>query len=197
MSSNSFNTECITQDLSFGEHRQLLTLAQESIRHGLQYRDQMPIDVSAFSPVLQALGASFITLKSSGELRGCIGSILATRPLALDVSANAYAAAFRDPRFLPLGLAEFDEITIHISLLSPLELLQFTSEEDLLAQLRPGMDGILLEEGMRRGTFLPAVWESLPNPGDFLRYLKLKAGLPPGYWSLTLKAYRYTAQSIE
>lgn len=197
MSSNNFNTECSVQDLSFEERRQLLALAQESIRYGLQHRDQMPIDVSAFSPVLQALGASFVTLKSGGELRGCIGSILAARPLALDVTANAYAAAFRDPRFLPLVLAEFDELTIHISLLSPLEPLRFTSEEDLLAQLRPGVDGIMIEEGMHRGTFLPAVWESLSDPGDFLRYLKLKAGLPPGYWSLTLKGYRYTVEPIE
>lgn len=196
MSSNNFNAECIAQSLSFGERRQLLSLAQESIRYGLQHRDQMPIDVSAFSPVLQALGASFVTLKSSGELRGCIGSILAARPLALDVTANAYAAAFRDPRFLPLALAEFDELTIHLSLLSPLEPLQFTSEEDLLAQLRPGVDGIMIEEDMRRGTFLPTVWESLPDPGDFLRHLKLKAGLSPGYWSLTLKVYRYTIESI-
>ncbi len=197
MSSNNFNTECSVQDLSFEERQQLLALAQESIRYGLQHRDQMPIDVSAFSPVLQALGASFVTLKSGGELRGCIGSILAARPLALDVTANAYAAAFRDPRFLPLVLAEFDELTIHISLLSPLEPLRFTSEEDLLAQLRPGVDGIMIEEGMHRGTFLPAVWESLSDPGDFLRYLKLKAGLPPGYWSLTLKGYRYTVEPIE
>lgn len=197
MSLNNFSAECIVQSLSFGERRQLLSLAQESIRYGLQHRDQMPIDISAFSPVLQALGASFVTLKSGSDLRGCIGSILAARPLALDVTSNAYAAAFRDPRFRPLALTEFDGLTIHVSLLSPLEPLQFTSQEDLLAQLRPGVDGILIEEGARRGTFLPAVWESLPDPGDFLRHLKLKAGLPPGYWSLSLRAYRYTVEPLD
>lgn len=197
MSLNDFSAECIVQSLPFRARRQLLSLAQQSIRYGLQHRDQMPIDVSAFSPVLQAPGASFVTLKSGSDLRGCVGSILAARPLALDITSNAYAAAFRDPRFQPLTLAEFDDITIHISLLSPLKPLQFTSQEDLLAQLRPGVDGILIEEGARRGTFLPAVWELLPDPGDFLRHLKLKAGLPPGYWSLSLKAYRYTVEPID
>lgn len=197
MHSNNFNAGCSVQNLSTEERRQLLDLARESIRHGLRHQDQAPIDVAIFPTGLQAPGASFVTLKSAGELRGCIGSILAARPLALDVTANAHAAAFRDPRFPPLALAEFAELTIHISLLSPLEQLQFASEEDLLMQLRPGVDGVMIEQDARYGTFLPAVWETLPDPSEFLRHLKLKVGLPPGYWSLTLKAYRYTVESID
>jgi len=121
----------------------------------------------------------------------------ARRPLAEDVVQNAFAAAFGDPRFPPVTEPEVDKLDIHISVLSPLEEMHFASEADLLRQIRPGIDGLVLEDGPYRGTFLPAVWESLPDKRDFLRHLKIKAGLPPDYWSNTLRVWRYTTEMIE
>jgi AmmeMemoRadiSam system protein A len=112
------------------------------------------------------------------------------------VASNAYSAAFEDPRFAPLERGEFERLDIHLSLLSAPEPIQFGSEKDLLAQIRPSLDGLVLEEGARRGTFLPSVWEQLPDPVEFLRHLKRKAGLPADYWSATLRVSRYTSESI-
>ena len=143
---------------------------------------------------LQEERATFVTLTLGGNLRGCIGMLEACRPLAEDVVANACAAAFEDPRFNPLSKEEFENLEIHISVLSPPEEMQFSSEEDLLAQIRPGVDGLILQEGGRRGTFLPSVWEELPRAELFLMHLKMKAGLSNTYWSDTLRVFRYTAE---
>jgi len=137
-------------------------------------------------------GATFVTLMRQDELRGCIGSLIAERPLRVDVTDNARSAAFRDPRFRPLTHEEFFSITVEVSLLSALEPMTFNSETDLLEQLRPGIDGVLLEHGRQRGTFLPQVWEQLPEPGIFLAHLKRKAGLPADYWASGLSVSRYT-----
>ena len=137
-------------------------------------------------------GASVVTLMPRGQLRGCIGSLSAERPLRLDVEHNARAAAFRDPRFAPLSRGEYREIRVEVSLLSRLEPIAFESESHALGQLRPGVDGVLLEYGGRRGTFLPQVWEQLPEPDAFLAQLKHKAGLPPGFWVPDVKLSRYT-----
>ena len=141
--------------------------------------------------VLQRPGATFVTLTCAGELRGCIGSLHATRDLGLDVHENALAAAFRDPRFPPLTLAEFEATSVEISLLSPQQSMCFESEIELHARLRPGIDGVSLELGDRRATFLPQVWESLPEPRDFLFALKRKAGLPGDFWSPRLNVGLY------
>jgi AmmeMemoRadiSam system protein A len=141
---------------------------------------------------LEEKGASFVTLMQRGELRGCIGSLSAERALRVDVELNAVSAAFRDPRFAPLSRSEYRETLVEVSLLSPLESIAFVSESHALAQLRPGVDGVLLEYGGRRGTFLPQVWEQLPEPDAFLKHLKHKAGLPPGFWVPDLKLSRYT-----
>jgi len=146
---------------------------------------------------LKTLRATFVTLQKQGELRGCIGRLEAARPLAEDIAGNAYSAAFEDPRFQPLHESELDGLEIHLSLLTPSEPLAFTSEQDLLDQLRPGEDGLILAEGSRRGTFLPSVWEQLTTPRQFLEHLKLKAGLPASYWSNSIKAWRYRAEVIE
>lgn len=140
---------------------------------------------------LQEQRASFVTLTKSGHLRGCIGSLQAHRRLLDDVKANAHAAAFRDPRFQPLSAAEYNETSIEISLLSALSPLQFQDEQDALSQLRPGIDGIVLQCGHNRGTFLPQVWESLPGPQQFLGELKRKAGLSPDFWSDDIRLFRY------
>ena len=141
---------------------------------------------------LEERGASFVTLMQRGALRGCVGSLSAERALRVDVEYNAVAAAFRDPRFAPLSRSEYREIEVEVSLLSPLESIAFESESHALGQLRPGVDGVLLEYGGRRGTFLPQVWEQLPEPDAFLAHLKHKAGLPPGFWVPDLKLSRYT-----
>jgi len=139
-------------------------------------------------------GATFVTLTQDGQLRGCIGSLEAHRPLLEDVKANANAAAFRDPRFAPLDAGEFERTRVEVSLLSPLFPLTFRDEQDALSQLRPGIDGVVLEYGYHRGTFLPQVWEQLPRPVDFLAHLKAKAGLPADFWADGVKLYRYTVE---
>ena len=137
-------------------------------------------------------GATFVTLTQDGELRGCIGSLEAHRLLAIDVRRNALAAAFNDPRFAPLAAGELDVTTVEVSLLSPASRFAVADEEDLLARLEPGVDGIVLELGRRRATFLPQVWESLPDPRDFIGALKRKAGMPANFWSPEMRVSRYT-----
>lgn len=143
-------------------------------------------------------GACFVTLtiRSRGDrLRGCIGSLSPWRPLADDVADNAVAAAVRDPRFPPVTAAELGGLRVEVSVLSPAEPIVFNSEEDLRAQLRPGVDGLILTSGARRGTFLPQVWEQLPEPEQFLDQLKVKAGLSPGWWDRRAQVSRYTVAS--
>jgi AmmeMemoRadiSam system protein A len=146
------------------------------------------------SPELMEPRATFVTLTIGGSLRGCIGMLEAVRPMAEDVAANAVAAAFEDPRFAPLSLSEVEQVKISISVLSPPEEITFSSEEDLLEQIRPGVDGLILKEGFNRGTFLPSVWEELPEKNLFFEHLKRKAGLPFGYWSDSIRVYRYTTE---
>ena len=146
------------------------------------------------TPWLRQQGACFITVTQNGNLRGCIGTLRPHRALAEDVRGNAIAAAFRDPRFKPLAAAELDAIALEISVLSALEPLAFASEQDALRQLRPGIDGIVLEYGHHSSTFLPQVWESFKEPSDFLAHLKQKAGLPPDLWDREMKLMRYTVQ---
>ncbi|MBF7729090.1 AmmeMemoRadiSam system protein B [Pseudomonas sp. N040] len=141
---------------------------------------------------MQQPGASFVTLTQRGELRGCIGSLQAHRALVEDVRGNAVAAASRDPRFAPLSRAELAQTRIEVSLLSPSEPMHFDNEQHALAQLRPGIDGLLLEYRHARGTFLPQVWDSLPRPAEFLAQLKRKAGLPADFWHAELRLARYT-----
>ncbi len=137
-------------------------------------------------------GASFVTLTRKGTLRGCIGTLEAHRPLGLDVRENAVAAAFHDPRFMPLTLAEFEETRVEVSLLSPSEQLVVVNEADALISLRPGIDGVVFEYGHYRSTFLPQVWEQLPEPAEFMAHLKHKAGLPVDFWAEQVRLSRYT-----
>lgn len=177
------------------DRQALLEYARHAIERGL-VGERLKVQVKEFSATLQAPGASFVTLKIERELRGCIGTLEAQRPLILDVVSNAYSAAFRDPRFPALTRAEFPVLDVHISVLSEPQPMVVESEAELLAQLRPGIDGLVLEEGYHRGTFLPAVWEQLPEPREFVRHLKRKAGLPADYWSPALRVSRYTVVSV-
>jgi len=173
----------------------LLALAREAIAGALA----APLPASPVpapqlaAPWLRAPGACFVTLTWQGRLRGCIGSVRARRPLGDDVRANARAAALSDPRFPPLTAAELPETRIEVSLLSPASPIPATSEDEALAALRPGIDGVILEYGGEvHATFLPQVWENLPAPRDFLAHLKHKAGLPPDFWSPALRLHVYT-----
>lgn len=141
---------------------------------------------------LQAWGASFVTLTRNGHLRGCIGTTQPWRPLKEDVQANAVAAALKDSRFTPLHAQEWPHTQVEVSVLSPLEPLAFDSEGQALAQLRPGVDGLVLTSGRHRATFLPQVWEQLPDPALFLTQLRRKAGLPDQFWSPDLRLERFT-----
>lgn len=174
----------------------LLGIARQSIRHGLTAGRALPVDKAQYPAALQVPLASFVTLHARNQLRGCIGHLEAIQPLVVDVAENAFSAAFRDPRFSPVTPPELDDLTLHISVLSKPEAIAFTNEDDLIRQLRPGIDGLILRDAGHRGTFLPSVWESLPKPGDFLTQLKAKAGLSPNYWSDAIEVDRYTTESF-
>ncbi len=177
----------------------LLDLAKASIQHGLQTGCPIQLNLDNYPAELIEPRATFVTLRtnhSTDALRGCIGMLEAVRPLAKDIAENAFSAAFRDPRFPPLEAYELENLKIHLSILTPAEPVWFSSEQDLLSQLQPDIDGLILEEGRRRGTFLPSVWEVLPEPEQFLRNLKQKAGLPGDYWSENIRIHRYRTEII-
>jgi AmmeMemoRadiSam system protein A len=183
-------------ELAPAQRATLLDVARRCIEHGLDHSQPLVVIPSEYHRDLKAIRASFVTLQKRGELRGCIGHLQAVQPLVVDVAENAFAAAFRDTRFFPLSRAEWPEVDVHISVLSEPRPLSFTDEADLLAQLHPGEDGLILTDGPNRGTFLPSVWESLPDPKDFLTHLKIKAGLAANHWSDQVKVERYRTESF-
>ncbi|MCR4303763.1 MAG: AmmeMemoRadiSam system protein A [Gallionella sp.] len=166
----------------------LLPIARAAISRVLN----VPHTADETAPWLTEHGACFVTLTQSGELRGCIGSLQAHRPLLADVKSNAVSAALHDPRFTPLCAEELDITTVEISLLSATQAMEVRDEADALAQLRPNIDGIVFEYGHYRSTFLPQVWESLAQPRQFLAMLRRKAGLPDDFWAEGVKLSRYT-----
>ncbi len=168
----------------------LLSLARGAIAHQLGLADA-PRASAAF---LRARGASFVTLRAGRALRGCIGSLEARRPLGDDVEHNARAAAFADPRFEPLDATEFEQVRVEVSILSAPQPIEASGLDDLQRRLRPHVDGLILRYGERRATFLPQVWETLPDAGDFVSQLQRKAGLPVGFWHADLQVSRYTVE---
>lgn len=168
----------------------LLRIARASISTALGLDHKASED----APWLQEPGASFVTLTQRGRLRGCIGSLEARRSLLADVQANAVAAALHDPRFAPLTLAELADTQIEVSLLSPMQRLNFDNEAQALAQLQPGVDGVVFECGRHRSTFLPQVWEQLPSAPEFMAHLKRKAGLPADFWAKEVLLSRYSVE---
>ena len=178
-------------------HRELLLkAARDSIERGLGAVHPVPLPSGSSSGALSEHRATFTTLKIDGALRGCRGAIEASRPLIADVWHNAWASAYDDPRFPPVTAPELAQLEISISVLSPLEPIAALSETHLLAQLEPGVDGLVLTRGERRVTFLPSVWQTLPEPREFLTQLKVKAGWSAGYWSPDLAAFRYRAETF-
>ncbi|MDO5580067.1 MAG: AmmeMemoRadiSam system protein B [Planctomycetia bacterium] len=170
---------------------------RKAISFGLKEHSKMKrSDLEKIPPVLEQQGACFITLEIEGRLRGCIGSIIARRPLIDDILDHSWNAAFSDPRFDPLSQKEFEKISISISLLSPPIPLLFKSEEEMKDQIRPFRDGLIISDGYRQAVYLPSVWEQLPDKDQFLRNLKIKAGMSPDHFSKSFEAHVFTTEYI-
>lgn len=178
------------------QRAELHELARESIERALHEGQLVPYAGEPRDPRLVRPNASFVTLRVGEDLRGCCGTIEASRPLSEDVWNNAWASAFADPRFPPLTREEWSGTNVEISVLSEPERLDVHSEAELLETLRPGHDGLILQFAGRRSTFLPAVWEQLPDPARFVRHLKMKAGWPADFWPPAMEAWRYTTESF-
>ena len=172
----------------------LIEIARNSIQSGLHLGGYPPENIPC---VLEETGACFVTLMLNNRLRGCIGSVIAHRPLILDIYKNAHSAAFSDPRFAPITIDEFKNIKINISLLSSPERIEFSNEQELLEKLTPHKDGLIIRDANYQAVFLPVVWEQLPDKKEFLKELKLKAGMPENYFSETMEAFVFSTIYIE
>jgi len=193
-STSDFQVE--TQTLINNHGQTLLEIAIKTIQHGTETGQPAAIEKNRFHDDLLQTGACFVTLKRAGHLRGCIGSAEAHRPLIDDIIANASKAAFHDPRFQAVVSEELADISLSISVLSQQTPMAFKDEADFFRQLRPGIDGLIIQDGPCRALFLPSVWEQLPDSGSFVTRLKIKAGLAPNHWSPDFKAWRFTALEI-
>jgi len=184
--------------LSPKDRQVLLTLAREAITRAAQGQELSPVELDAVPEDLGRDGASFVTLTKRGQLRGCIGSLEPRRPLAEDVRENAVSAGMSDPRFPPVRPEELDDLHVEVSVLSVPEPLDHDGPDDLIAKLRPGVDGVIIERGWSRATFLPQVWEKLPDPHQFLEHLCQKAHLPhDSYRRPGLDVYTYQVEKFE
>lgn len=184
--------------LSDRDRETLLGLAGGAIRHGLAARRTPEVDIAGLTPPLRGEGASFVTLKRGDALRGCVGSMVAVRPLAEDVVSNAFGAAFSDSRFPALRRGEYAGLTLGISVLGPLEPLPAHAADDVIESLRTGRDGLVLTNAAdgRRALFLPQVWDLLPEPADFVAQLKDKAGFAEDEWPSSISAFRFATHSF-
>jgi hypothetical protein len=189
-------TESAASRVTAGGRRTLLTVAARAIRNGLRVGRRPEVRLGTFGPELEGWRASFVTLKLADRLRGCIGSVLPRRALVADVAWNAYSAAFEDPRFARLAPEEFARLELSVSVLGAPGALEFASEAELIDQLRPGGDGLILTSGRHRGVFLPQVWKQIPAPAEFVRRLKRKAGLDAGFWSDEVTVQRFSAENF-
>lgn len=172
----------VPDSLTPEEKEFLLKLARQSLEKGVWGENLPQIDIASLSPRMRGLGASFVTLTQRGNLRGCIGALEPYQPLAEDVREHAVAAALDDYRFPPVRPEELTEIEIEISRLTMPVPLEYSRSEELLQRLRPGVDGVILHDGIRRATFLPQVWEKIPNVETFLSQLCMKMGSSPDAW---------------
>lgn len=180
--------------MSKQEQKILLQIARDSINYGLEHQARLIIPLEQYAQHLKNPQACFVTLNKNQQLRGCIGTLVARSPLVQEVADSGYSAAFLDRRFSQVTKEEIPYLQIHISILTNPIAMHFASEQDLLSQLKPGIDGLILKVGNLSGTFLPSVWEQLPNPKDFLSHLKNKAGLPQDYWSNQVEMFRYETE---
>ncbi len=187
-----------TEKLNAVEKRLLLDIARDAIYSVAAGKETPVIQLADLTENLRRKGASFVTLTISGKLRGCIGSLEATQPLALDVQEHAVAAATQDFRFPPISLNEVPLLEIEISRLTPTQKLEYENPHDLVAKLRPGKDGVVIRDGFRRATFLPQVWEKLPAPEEFLNHLCMKMGAEPNLWrKKDLEIFTYQVEEFK
>ena len=184
-------------ELTLSEQKELLRLARRTIADACRRGLPPEVEPRSYPPAFMEQRATFVTLQKHDDLRGCIGSLQPRRSLVEDVVHNAFAAAFRDFRFQPVAETELNDIHVEISILSPTEPMTVESEDDLLAQLRPGTDGLIIESGSRSATFLPQVWEQLADPKEFLNHLRRKAGMADNEWPDDMKCLRYTCMKFK
>ena len=185
------------ETLSRAEQVILLKIAREALENSAEGLPLPQINLSSLPPTLQELGASFVTLTIGERLRGCIGTLEAYQPLGLDVQEHAMAAALQDPRFPQVRPEECPQIHIEVSMLTPKVPLDYRDVKELLEKIRPGVDGVILQDGYRKATFLPQVWEKLPNSSDFLSHLCNKMGAPSDLWQKKpLKVFVYQVQEF-
>lgn len=183
--------------LTLAEKQTLLRLAREALSAGVTGKALSPLDYASLTPSLMEPGASFVTLTIGSELRGCIGALEAYQPLAEDVREHAIAAALQDPRFPPVDSSELPNIHIEISRLTAPQPLQYSSAAELIQKIKPQVDGVILTDGVRRATFLPQVWQSLPQPEEFLARLCQKMGKPANAWQIArLEALTYQVEEF-
>ena len=188
------HSSCI--EFSPEQKARLLGIARRSIAHGLQTRQPLRVDPVECTGALGEPLGSFVTLMQRGLLRGCVGLLVSSEPLAAGVATAAFNAAFNDARFAPLMNDELEFTQIEISVLSAPTAINAGNEAELIAALRPPADGLILEDRGQQATFLPKVWGKISDPRQFVRELKMKAGLDPSHWSDTIRCYRYHTTSI-
>jgi AmmeMemoRadiSam system protein A len=185
------------QHLTENDRTYLLTLARKSIENYISDSSLPSLDKNSLSPILLEQGASFVTLSYKGYLRGCVGALEPYQSLAEDVREHAIAAAFEDYRFPPVQRSEIKDIHIEISYLTRPVSLKYENPTELLKLLRPNIDGVVLRDGMRRATFLPQVWEKIPDPEEFLEELCMKMGAQPDLWRRKkLEVYTYQVEEF-
>jgi len=182
--------------LTPGERKELLTAAHRALEHVVQRGRPPEVAVDSFPMALRAVRKTFVTLEIGGHLRGCIGTLAPVNPLVRDVVENTYRSAMQDPRFGPLTAAELPQVAVTVSILSHERPMTIAGEADLLRRLRPGVDGLIIRDRGRSALFLPKVWDALPDPAEFLRHLKAKAGLNPDAETGTLQAFHFTAETF-
>lgn len=179
------------------EGARILRAAMQSVSYAMKNGKTPKVDIPSFPPALREHRATFVTINKNGQLRGCIGTLQAHQPLIVDIVENAYKAAMKDSRFPPIQEDEAPALDLSVSLLSPFQEMSFSNEADFIRQLRPKTDGLVIADQGKRSVFLPQVWESIPNPKQFVSHLKQKAGLPAGHWSASFQAWRFTATSLK
>lgn len=190
------NTVVEGREFNSIEVNYLLDIAQQSIEHGLATGGPVKVDHAVTPPGLEMNGTCFVTLKLAGQLRGCIGNLSGSGSLLDGIASNAYQAAFKDPRFAPVSRKEVDQLEIEVSVLTPMQSLPVKSNAELLGKLRPGIDGLVFMAGDKQATFLPSVWEQLPDAAAFVARLKQKAGLAADFWSDDVRCEVYQAIKI-
>lgn len=187
------------EDLHFGDYckDELLQLAHDALALQTTKNQHLMFDYKKYNKLLQIRVPCFVTLTKNGVLRGCIGSLHSSERLGENVINNTIRAGFSDPRFPKVTVCELKDISVSVSILSPMTPITFTTEDDLKSKIKPGVDGVVLAYKKKQATFLPSVWEALPTPDEFLGKLKMKMGLAPDFWSPEMRAQRYSTEIIE